>query len=55
MQDLTLRLDMDNELVRDWLDRLLDASTHPMYQNGIQVLHPKGMQAWRHVRGGEEE
>lgn len=37
LHEVTLRLDLDNELVRDWLERLLENAQHPIYQNGIRV------------------
>ncbi|MCP9209513.1 hypothetical protein [Streptomyces cucumeris] len=37
-QEVTLRLDMDNGMVLEWLERLLESSRHPIYQNGIRVV-----------------
>lgn len=38
MQEVTLRLNLDNDLVRDWFERLMDSTRHPVYQNGIQLV-----------------
>jgi hypothetical protein len=38
MQELVIRVDLDNDMVADWYERLLDGINHPIYQNGIQVV-----------------
>ena len=40
-REVTLRLNLDNALVRDWFERLMDSSRHPLYQNGIQVVRAR--------------
>lgn len=37
-REVTLHLDLDNELVASWFERLMDSSRHPIYQNGIRVV-----------------
>lgn len=38
MQEVTFRLDLDNDMVRAWFERLMESTRHPMYQNGIQLV-----------------
>lgn len=38
MQEVTFRLNLENEMVRAWFERMMESSRHPMYQNGIQVV-----------------
>jgi hypothetical protein len=37
-QEVTVHVDLDNELATAWLDRLLECTRHPMYQNGIRLI-----------------
>jgi hypothetical protein len=37
-QEVTIHVDLDNELAVAWLDRLLESTRHPMYQNGIRLV-----------------
>jgi hypothetical protein len=36
--EVTVRLNLDNDMVRAWFERLTESSQHPMYQNGIRVV-----------------
>lgn len=38
IREVTLRLNMDNDMVRAWFERLMEGTQHPMYQNGIQLV-----------------
>lgn len=42
-QEVTLRLDLDNDMVMAWFDRLLESSRHPMYQNGIRIVKSENL------------
>lgn len=46
-QEITVHVDLDNEMAMAWLDRLLECTRHPMYQNGIRLV--------RKVTIGEEQ
>lgn len=35
--EVKIQLNLDNELVRDWFERLVESAQHPIYQNGIRV------------------
>lgn len=35
--EVTLRLNMNNDMVAAWFERLMESAQHPMYQNGIQL------------------
>jgi hypothetical protein len=37
-QEVTLHLDLDNEMVSVWFERLMESTRHPMYQNGIRLV-----------------
>lgn len=41
IQEITVRVDLDNELAVAWLDRLLECTRHPMYQNGVQLVRTR--------------
>lgn len=38
VQEVTIRLDRDNDLAYAWFEQLLESSQHPIYQNGIRVM-----------------
>jgi hypothetical protein len=40
-REVTLRLNLDNDMVRAWFERLMEGTRHPMYQNGIQLVHTR--------------
>jgi hypothetical protein len=35
--EVKIQLNLDNELVREWFERLVESAQHPIYQNGIRV------------------
>ena len=35
--EVTLHLDIANDMVQAWFERLMESTAHPMYQNGIRV------------------
>lgn len=35
---VTFELDMDNEMVQAWFERMMEGTSHPMYQNGIRLV-----------------
>lgn len=35
--EVTVKLNLDNDMVAAWFDRLMESTRHPMYQNGIQI------------------
>jgi hypothetical protein len=37
-QEITVHVDLDNELATAWLDRLLESTRHPIYQNGVRLV-----------------